>query len=280
MQTKAEFNWVFQLLQKRGDFLRDKHQELGELFRLCDNQLQRNLVSSILERFFFLDGKGYGVLLAKMAQHIKTLGYPVDKMVVVAMAIDNSPDSSQEVLQNLKVYLAREFDEEIKLCNNMSDLKGWYNKGYRHFIAVDEFVGSGQTVRSRYRNVFKKINTTDKPTIDFCILTGLEKAVVELRSDSIPIKVFKLVPRGISDFYFGDALALNIDCMLSLEAKLADSINKLRLSDHSLGYHKSEAIYCKENGNIPNNVFPIFWWKKYKNNSKRKTLFTRVQNGY
>ena len=280
MMNKTEFNWVYHLIQDRKDLLENKDEELAELFRLCDNQTQRDLISNLLHQFFFLDGKQYGFLLAQMAKYINSLNYPIDKLIVMAMTIDDKPDSSQDVIQNLKVYLAKEYDKEIKVCNSMSDINGWYNKGFRHFIVVDEFVGSGKTINSRYKNRYKKIKTHEKVTINFCILTGMTNAINSLEKAGIPVKVFKELPRGISDFFIGDTLNIKIRSMLALEQKLAESINTLKLKDYSLGYLKAEALYYKENGNIPNNVFPIFWWKRYQNESKRKTLFTRVQDGY
>lgn len=280
MKSKAEFSWVFQLIQKRKDFLDGKDEELGELFRLCDNEAHRNLVSSLLERFFFLDGKRYGILLAAMAKYIKSLAYPIEECVVMAMSLDDQPDSSQEVLQNLKAYLTRELDANIRFCNSMSDLQGWYNKGFRHFIIVDEFIGSGRTVRSRYHKRYAKLKTKEEASIDFCILSGMRDPVKQLTVEGIPIKVMNILSKGISDFYLGEAYTENINSMLDLESKLAENINNLRLKDFSLGFSISESIYYKENGNVPNNVFPIFWWKRYLNNSKRLTLFTRVQNGY
>lgn len=279
MKNKTEFNWVFQQIKKRQDFLMDKDDELTELFRLCDDDTQLELVASLLERFSYIDGKRYGALLASMASYIKGLGYPTDKMIVVAMAINSQPDSSQEVLQFLKVSLDKVFDRQLNHCNNMSDLRGLYKNGYRHFIVVDEFVGSGKTIRSRFRNLFNKLKASDA-TIDFCILSGMEKTVKDLTAEGIPVKVFNEIPRGISDHYIEPSLGQNIACMKALENKLAESINLLKLKDHSFGYLMAEALYYKENGNIPNNVFPIFWWKRYKNSARRLTLFTRVQNGY
>ena len=43
---------------------------------------------------------------------------------------------------------------------------------------------------------------------------------------------------------------------------------------------ESEALFCRKSKNVPNNVFPIFWWKRYADNSDRKTLFIRSQSGY
>ena len=52
------------------------------------------------------------------------------------------------------------------------------------------------------------------------------------------------------------------------------------LKDNNFGYNHAEALYCRKYGNIPNSVFPIFWWKQYKDGSPRSPLFVRVQHGY
>ncbi|WP_458773197.1 phosphoribosyltransferase-like protein [Aeromonas caviae] len=47
-------------------------------------------------------------------------------------------------------------------------------------------------------------------------------------------------------------------------------------TDYSLGYDRSETLYCAINDNCPNNVFPIFWWPKLANGEQYETLFHRV----
>ena len=63
--------------------------------------------------------------------------------------------------------------------------------------------------------------------------------------------------------------------MKNLEIRLlADKISDNNMP--SLGYGEIEALYKRENGNTPNNVFPIFWWPRDKNELKRSTIMTRV----
>lgn len=278
MNNKAEYEWVFKLIGKRKDFLEGKDLELADLFRLCDSDSQRELIASLLDRFFYLDGQRYGRLLRDMAQYIKQLNYKAEEMAIIAFVEKEEIDSSLEVLQCLKVPLAMEFDPSPKINPHFNSISNLYKQGIRHFVAVDEFMGTGVTVKNRYENFLKK-NLPDA-TINFCVLTGMESAVGMLTAKGVPVKVFKILRKGISDYYEGTALVQSSSDMKALESKLADQINKTNLAKHSFGFLKSESLYYKENGNIPNNVFPIFWWKKLKNQTNRRTLFTRVQNGY
>jgi hypothetical protein len=119
-----------------------------------------------------------------------------------------------------------------------------------------------------------------KATIDFCIMSGMEEAQSKLRAQGINVNIINLMQKGISDYFQGEELNIYIDSMNKLESKLADKIGRTKLSEHSFGYRRSESLYYKFNGNIPNNVFPLFWWKEYSGNRQRNTLFTRVQEGY
>jgi hypothetical protein len=76
-------------------------------------------------------------------------------------------------------------------------------------------------------------------------------------------------------------IEVKTELMISLENKLADSINSYNLPDYSFGYNKAEALYSLEgsNGNTPNSVFPIFWWPRTKDGKPRNTLLTRFEKG-
>jgi len=45
------------------------------------------------------------------------------------------------------------------------------------------------------------------------------------------------------------------------------------LNQYHLGRKESESLFWIRNRSIPNNVFPIFWWKLNKKKSSRKPLF-------
>ena len=51
-------------------------------------------------------------------------------------------------------------------------------------------------------------------------------------------------------------------------------LNKKR---YKFGYEKSESLFVLENSNIPNNVFPVFWWPfNLEGERKRITIFKRL----
>ena len=50
--------------------------------------------------------------------------------------------------------------------------------------------------------------------------------------------------------------------------------------EHHLGYGQAESLFCRKNKNVPNNVFPLMWWKQYADHTHRNTLFVRLQEGY
>lgn len=278
--SKEEFEWVLRMIAGQRGLLSGKSEALSELYRLCDDEAQINLISSLLERFCYLDIDRYSGLMMEMSNYIRNIGYPENQIAVTSLAFKSDSDSSQALLQDLKVPLAQAFDHRVPDCNifREEDLTAIRKKGYTHFVAVDEFTGTGSTIVERY-NRFKAMNLKNT-TLDFCILTGMQDAIDHVRSKGISIKVFNVLNKGISEFFAGDEIDANLNSMRALEGKLADKIRKTRMAEHSLGFRQSESLYYKFNGNIPNNVFPIFWWKAYQGNKKRLTLFTRVQEGY
>ncbi len=280
LKSRNEYNWLMSVLASQREMLSGKTEALSELYEMCDSESQLSLISSLIKRFTYITPDRYSSLLSEMASYIFHIGYPEDEISITAMEFKSGSDSSQAILQDLKVPLAIAFGHKVRDCNifREKDLVLSYDKGCRHFIAVDEFTGTGSTIVERYSR-FQKMGLKNA-TLDFCIMSGMADAVEHVKHKGIVIKVFNLMSKGISDYYSSDDIESNINSMKELENKLAVKIKKTRLMDNSLGFRQSESIYYKFNGNIPNNVFPIFWWKKYIDNKCRKTLFTRVQEGY
>lgn len=258
--------------------LKDKDVALAELYNLCDTDIQRDLVKDLIIRFHCFDDDIYNLALMQIVEHISNLGYNIKKTAIVAFCHNSEADSSQEILQDLKVPIARKLDQQIKTNNRFDHLHKTYQSGYRHFIAVDEFLGSGQTIYNRYKD-FLKMNLTNA-TIDFCLVAGMSDAIAYAKSQGINVFVAYEMQKGISYYYNGEKLAQNMREMSILEHKLAKTIDQTNLEDYVLGYRRSEALYARLHKNVPNNVFPIMWWKRYKNNTHRNTLFDRIQDGY
>ncbi len=79
--------------------------------------------------------------------------------------------------------------------------------------------------------------------------------------------------KGISAYYDGEELHHAIGNMNRLEDGIA--ANPKPKSFPSFGWGRAEALYCMERTNIPNSVFPLFWWETHASGKKRNTLFNR-----
>ena len=83
-----------------------------------------------------------------------------------------------------------------------------------------------------------------------------------------------MLNKGITEQLDGEEKSEAVKNMKSLEKKLGGRLNGKFFP--TFGYERSESLYAIEPYNIPNNVFPIFWWPKYKNRKYRKTIFKRL----
>ncbi len=275
--NRQEFDWVLSLLTKQKKMLRGHDQALVELYRICDNNFQRILLKDLIVRFNCFDDEVYNMALLDLSSHISSLGYKLDQTALVAVCHDSLADSSQAVLNDLKVYVQRDYGS-VKFINRFDKISKYYNTGIRHFIAVDEFCGTGQTLCNRYKNFINY--HLNNATIDFCVIAGMKTAEKRCIEQGLNLYMIYSMERGISDNYTGDSLLRSISEMQSIELKLAEKINETELSGYYFGYGRSESLYTRLDRNVPNNVFPVFWWKKNRDNTNRVPILDRVQDGY
>lgn len=274
-----EYDWLFNLIDKGSYWLLNNDSGLSELYRLCDNDSQRDLLRDLLLSFHFFDDDKVSLAYNEMLIYIENLNLKPEETVVMALNDSHRADSSQYIANELKIVL----DLDTKSYDVMSDstletINDQYSRGKRNFILVDDFTGSGSTVKKRYKK-FMALDLKDV-SLRFCIMSGMVDAIQSIRNEGIEIFVAYEMKKGISDFYLEDEVPNKIKEMLALEGKLNERIKDTKLSKYTLGYKKSEALYARKRMNISNNVFPIFWWKEYLNGEHRVTLFKRSQFGY
>ena len=249
------------------------------MYDLCDNDEQRSLVKDMITDFSEMNDDVYNLCLLDMVDAIISKGYPLDECLVVAMAHDHSADSSQAVLQDIKTYLCANDFPSGNYCNRIDHCLKARFKNIHHYFIVDDFVGSGSTVFNRNDELVKKL-AGKQYTVHFVVAAGMRYAIDMLRAKGIDIHCSYLMMKGISEKYDKAIVPHKLQLMTDLEAKLAATIKQTELSEHHLGYKQSEALFCRKYRNIPNNVFPLFWWKRYSDNSVRDIMFNRTQTGY
>ena len=272
--------FVFDLLSGQLDMLKDKTDILEELYDLCDNEEQRCLVKSLLIDFSEMNDEVFNLCLLDMRDAIINKGFHFEDCLVVAMAHDHLADSSQDVLNSIKIYLGISGFPIGNFCNRFDHCWGKrFKDKYHHYFIIDDFVGSGSTVFNR-KNEFEKQMKDKGYTLHFVVAAGMEYAIENLRNQGIDIHCSYTMKKGISEKYDKGLIQHKLQIMSDLESKLATTINEIQLSEHHLGYGQAESLFCRKYRNIPNNVFPLFWWKQYADNTVRTPLFTRIQEGY
>src|SRR5574344_1794656 len=274
---KDKFYRCFNLVSKHQSLFLDKDDAAEELIDMCDNNKQFELLDELLTRFYYMDEDIYNLILNDIANHIKDNGYSSIDTTILAMAHNRESDSSQAVLDDLKIPLA-ECGRKFRMVSRFDQIRKEYKRGARNFIVIDDFIGTGNTCINHFNDYLK--DKLENANIEFCFVAGMKEGIDNCINQGIRVYCPWIMGKGITDHYSDKTKDEKINEMLQLEAKLAKKINDTNLVDYSLGYGKTESLFCRVRKNIPNNVFPLFWWKQYSNNNKRKPLFHRIQNGY
>ncbi|MBP6740850.1 MAG: hypothetical protein KA146_12710 [Leptospiraceae bacterium] len=268
-------------LMKTNIWLEEESESLFELWDLCDSSDKKDLIIDLLNKFTFLTSRDIHKLGNSIADYIVNYWKISNKRTkIVALSDDTKPDGSQYILQAIK--------------NKFSDFDTWSENNFNNslftigqvpyklrnnqtIILIDDFIGTAKTVTRKYNWLLEKINERRRNGISIYLvsLAIMEEATDILNSLGLTFYSPLILKKGISGYYSGDVLENKINNMLDLESFLAPFYKREPLP--SLGHGKSESIFSIEGLNVPNNVFPIFWWPLFKNKQKRKTILRRIR---
>jgi hypothetical protein len=277
---KEDYNKITNLYM-RQNWLMDKQDELLELVDFCDKKESKDLIFSLLDRFSYLNNGSLLVLLDNICDYIiNTAKFNAETTQLLAMTYDDGADSGQKVLDLIKMPLFQKEWKGFETVNKIGKSGKYVKKGRTQIVLIDEFIGSGKTLRGRIAYLEK--NIPDDFEIITCFIAGTGETIEKLEDEGVKVFCALQLDKGISEYYKADELNKAEDLMLDLELKLAQWINKKELYQYSFGYGNAEALYTMEgcNGNTPNSVFPIFWWLFDLKEKKRKTLLTRYEAGF
>lgn len=280
INEKLCFSIIFQL-QKKQPWLSEKHDEVLELlFTDCKTDEQRQLILELLDRFIFLKESDYNQSLHDLADEITTNpSFESKTTQLVSLTADNYSDSGQSILYALKPRLEkREWREHLAINRFGSSYKEFHRAHDKHknIIFVDEYIGSGQTVFSRYKElkrVYEEKGVNDI-TVKVFVIAASTVGLEFLKQHNIETFFLHEIKKGISDHSDDNNRNHYLDLMSKLEDTLSQRYNDSDLP--RMGYGGTESLYGREEGNTPNSVFPIFWWPFYVDDKKRKTILTRA----
>jgi hypothetical protein len=272
------FSILFELT-KRYNWLESKSPEVLELWNSCDTAHQQKLITSLLERFHYLTGAATEIGCQDIANTVVNQ-WKADplKTWIVATADGDKADGSQMFLQSLKSGFARHQGwNEDNFVSTIGKAPHKVMDGDT-VVLVDDFVGTGKTAARKLKWLHEKLKV--KPTrtsaIYFISLAAMQTSRTNVEAQCTAFYSYRFLPRGISDFYADEQLAVAVSAMKAMEAKLAPTWKSRNLTNYSFGYGGSETLYFQEGASIPNNSFPLFWWPQDSNARDRQVLFRRI----
>ncbi|QDT23082.1 hypothetical protein [Gimesia chilikensis] len=260
---------------------RESEAVLALLFDECPDGESQKLIIELLNRFKYLSNEDFKDMLHAITEDIVTDPELEDfNTQLVAMATDRKSDSSQLVLYALKSILEDYGWREHLTVNRFGLVWDTYkhSRDHKNVVLLDEFIGSGDTVINHIdhiENIFKEKGVTDF-SIQVKVIVATKHGYDRVIDRGVKINAQVQLSKGITDFYSGMIRESMKNMMLKLESLLLPAYKEKPMP--SFGKGAAEALYAREEGNTPNNVFPIFWWPYYKDHSHRNTLLTRAMS--
>ena len=244
------------------------------LFEECETKEELELMLKLITNFSYIDSDTYYRYIKEFTEEI-TSTYNEKNTQILPTAIDSDSDSSQEIIYKVKSLLPNFGWQSSKVLGRMNrPITKETDK--KNIIIIDEFIGSGKTMINRHNKIvldFARVGIEDY-NITLYSIVSTEVGLENIKKSGINVKTKVIIKKGISDFEATENIEKSIQIMKKLEDKLSKKF--LGQDMPSLGYGETESLYARENGNTPNNVFPIFWWPEYQNSLERNPILRRA----
>jgi hypothetical protein len=262
------------ILHKTEDlpWLKNLIREYVELINFCESDIEMELINELLNNFTILDLNALSRCLLSI-KDILIRDYLINAKdtIFYAFSDDKKSDGSLFVLQAFKnKFNSYEGWEENNFTNSLLEIND-HPKRFKKIFLIDDFIGTGNTTVSKYLYAKRKLESL---AIDYQKLVvisiagmGFSKKIVE--DEGIIVICPNWLKKGISEGILPGKINAYKNAMLTLEARLDKRKGKHYFP---FGYGECEALFSIETVNIPDNVFPIFWWP-YKIDGYRNTMF-------
>lgn len=253
-------------------------EDITELWNICENREEQNLLKALIKRFVYFNSDMESNACKAIANKIKEWDLKPTDTWIIAAANKTEIDGSTAGLQKLKNKVEPIEEWHSRFVSNIPGAIEKISEGQK-IILFDDFIGSGQKMIMKtnwFRKLLGEIGIKDV-TFYYLSFSGMEFGIKNLvDSTGCETYAFLNLKKGISDVYSPKEAENMIQIMVGIEGKLSERYKGKDLKDFSLGFGRTEALYCAQNDNCPNNVFPVFWWPKLKDGSAFRTIFKRA----
>ena len=251
------------------------------------------MLLELIPHFTCTDEHAFWTFYINQAKNIVNDGtITIANCIIVPTTEYEFPDSSQHVCYPFKNMLRR--NGGTHTVRNLFRYAETFIKSTKeiniHIIILDDFIGSGTRIGDRIKRCKELVNRNKH--IEGSIFKVISFVVMEtgkqyIEGHGAEVIAEHILKKGITDYFTEPKLSIAKSNMLRIESLILENPGS---HSCSFGYEQSEALYAKviakvtdpitfENdiilGRAQNNVFPIFWWAKYKDGQPRKTLLYR-----
>jgi len=267
-------NWLWDLFLRR-DALTEYEEPMTALAKACRTQEEFQLIKHSMEQLIALSEAQLVRQILSAVVFIRENILDERPLAIVATAWGEHPDSSQALLQKIKVHFWR--NRNIRFFNSVNAYeKKKHQQEFPRFLLIDEFCGTGNTIANRLDHIIKNAKQFGiEPEPHVCILFGMERAKEFLLESGYDVHFCTTLKAGISGHFSGEERQRKLSAMKRLETGLSPEINGTQLP--SLGYGKAEALFFVKNENAPNSNFPILWWPLDVDGNDRITITQRAE---
>lgn len=266
--------WLWDLFLRR-EALAYLEQPMFALASLCRNLDEFELVMHSVEKLVALSEAQFGKQVNIMSKYIKDNILDERPLAIVATAWGEKPDSSQHLVQRLKLPFRNIHNVEFFNSVNAYERKDFMER-YPRFVLVDEFCGTGNTIINRINHINNNAKSKGVSLDNFvCILFGMEMAYLRLKGDGVGVHFCTQFKAGISGYFNGVEREEKLSLMKRMEEELAPEVCGVPLP--SLGHGEAEALFFVKDMNAPNSNFPILWWPKDAQGNDRDTITHRAE---
>ena len=268
----------FRLLLKLNidyEWLHYEPDGLFELWCLAENEEQKKLIEFLIRNFLYINDKELDSGCKAIVNYIESEWKLTAENTLISATCDNSnPDGSQMIIQKIKNKFSESWREWM-FYNSLPVVANKIKNNY-NVVLIDDFIGTGDTIDRKVQYLLKELTVrkVDNISIYIVSLAAMNFAKESMDKLKIPYYSVHWLSKGISEKINLDRRTNAIKAMEALEAKLKEKVSRRKLQN--FGYKKSESLFALGSCNIPNNVFPIFWWTHLKDGTLRKTLFHRI----
>lgn len=275
--SNEEFHELMELTYPRP-WLRKRSVAVTDLWQLCDSAEKKALFRELIENFRVLDfGEVEDLCGAIKDQIQRSWRLLPRRTLIIATSDDFEADGSQMALQFLKNQFEQEGGwGEKNLRNSLVGYDDYLKSGWT-YVLLDDFVGSGKTMARKWAAFAKAIADRNLKNVGVkaVALAAMDHSIELLSQSGIDLFCPLWLKKGIDGHNDVEGAKTKRALMRQLEGNLLRRYDGQYLP--GLGHGGAQALYSLGGSNCPNNVFPIFWWPKYADSSRRNTILRRLR---